>query len=430
MNIYSYQEAFGLADKTTAAMRRAMDSWYELYYAKGSPRGQDPCQRIAYTVVNKLVKTIFGEYKSKCEPGFSGMATKAMDDVCHQAMQQTLVGGECYLKPWVDGYSVGFTVIPRRNVLIFARNAQGEPVDIGTVEQSVDGKYYYTLLERRYLDEKRRTVIENRLFRSLNGQNPGQEVALGQVAKYAHLPKRYRYPMSLGGLGLVRMKNPTLNCVDGSADGVSVYAAAVELIRAIDENEAQLRGEFARGESRLVVSADLLSEGQLTDHLFVGLDDDPQNVGVTVFSPQLREQSFLNRKREYLRNVESLIGLKRGMLSDSNEQQKTATEIASSAGDFNLTVIDFQKVWEKALLEGVMLCMSLAVCQDMYPEGGDLPTVDWGNGVLYDEDKTWQDYVTMVDKGLLRPELALAWRFNLPANTPQELEKIRERFMP
>ena len=36
----------------------------------------------------------------------------------------------------------------------------------------------------------------------------------------------------------------------------------------------------------------------------------------------------------------------------------------------------------------------------------------------------------MVDKGLLAPEVALGWRFNLPANTEEERQIIRQRYMP
>lgn len=427
MNILSYQEAFGAADKTSAAMRKAIDQWYRLYFAQDYPDTRHPGQRIAYTVVNKLVRTVFGEYAIKCSGEFTARILEGLNAKCREAMQQALVGGECYLKPWV-GEKVEFGVIPRRNVLIFARDAQGVPTDMGTAEKTTQGKYYYTLLERRFLDAGGHTVIENRLFRALNAQNLGQEVPLSQVQGYAQLPRRYVYPVKLGNLGLVQLKNPTLNCVDGSKDGVSVYAAAVELIHAIDENEAQLLGEFRRGESRIIASADMLSGG-LQDHLFVGLDDDPQNVGITIFSPQLREEAYLNRKHEYLRNVESMIGLKRGMLSDSNEEQKTATEIASSAGDFNLTVIDFQRMWEQALGEAVVLCGKLAQAQGMKAQV-EMPSVDWGNGVLYDEDKTWADYLDMVGKGLLKPEFALAWRFGMKADSDADLAKIRERFMP
>jgi hypothetical protein len=144
--------------------------------------------------------------------------------------------------------------------------------------------------------------------------------------------------------------------VDGSPDAVAVFAPASQLIHAIDENEAQLSGEFQRGQSRVFLSRDLLDrEGELSENLFVGLDDDPETVGMTVFAPQLREQSFLARKQEYLRNVESVVGLKRGMLSDVNMDERTATEIAASQADFSLTVMDFQAMWE----DGVKKTMQL-----------------------------------------------------------------------
>ena len=56
--------------------------------------------------------------------------------------------------------------------------------------------------------------------------------------------------------------------------------------------------------------------------------------------------------------------------------------------------------------------------------------IDWGNGTLYDEDRTWQDYRQMVLDGMLRPEIALGWRFGLPAEDEQQRQKIRERLMP
>ena len=430
MNIYNYEEAFGAADKTTPAMRRAITDWFGLYYNTAADDKTDPSQRIAYCVVNKLVKTVFGEYKVTANAPLEQLVVQALDKQKLRAVQLALVGGECYLKPWFAGGAPSFAVIPRNNVLIFGTDQEGNPTDMGTVERSIRGKYYYTLLERRSLDTKGRLVIQNKLYRALNSQNLGVRVPLTEVEEYAHLPEQFIYEAALG-IGLVRVKNPMLNCVDGSADGVSVYAAAAGLIRAIDENEAQLRGEFRRGESRIILSGDMLDRDQkLSEHLFVGLDDDPQSVGITVFSPQLREQSYLNRKWEYLRNIESIIGLKRGTLSQVQQEEKTATEIASSAGDYNLTIIDFQKMWENALMEAVQLCGVLAGLHGYRFAAGQLPTVDWGNGILYDEDKTWADYLVMVDKGLLKPEYALAWRFNLPADSDVELFNIRKKYMP
>jgi len=430
MSIYDYEQAFGAADKTSRAMRQAIREWFGLYYRTAPGDGYDPCQRIAYTVVSKLVKAVFGEYSVSARDPAAAQIAAVLNEKRAQAMGLALIGGECYIKPCPGPEGIGFRLISRDNVLIFGRDERGEPTDVGTLERSVSGKYYYTLLERRRVDEKGYLTIENRLYRSLSSRNLGQQTALREHPAYARLAERYRYELPVGSVGLVRLKTPMVNCVDGSADGVSVYAAAAGLIRNIDRNEAQLCGEFDRGESRIIVSADMLEQEGLRDHLFVGLDEDPERVGLTVFAPQLREQSFLARKQEYLRNVESIIGLKRGMLSDANVEDRTATEITASAAEYSLTVMDFQQMWEKALQQTVRLCAVLCRLYRLEePQSTDI-SVDWGNGVLYDEEKTWADYLEMVRQGLLRPEIALGWRFNLPARTEEELLAIRKRFMP
>lgn len=431
MDIFSCQEAFGAADKTTAAMRQALSQWQELYYRDTAADGEDPCQRIAYTVVSKLVRTVFSEYIASGDTLFARQVLEALDKQKETAVQLALVGGACYLKPWIREQAIGFTLIPRERILIFARDPDGIPTDVGTMERSTKGSAYYTLLERRTVDEKGLLTIENRLYRAYNADTLGQQVPLATLPQYEDLPIRYTFEAPVGSVGLVQLKTPMLNCVDGSSDGVSVYAAAAGLIHAIDRNEYQLMGEFDRGQSRVFASSDLLDENrQLSHDLFVGLDDGPEQVGLTVFSPALREQSFLSRKQEYLRNVESVIGLKRGMLSDANISERTATEISASQSEHSLTVMDFQAMWERAVRQAVSLCVVLGALYGVPGAQAGSVSIDWGNGVLYDEDKLWQEYKDMVSGGLLRPEIALGWRFGMPTDTPEQLAAIRKKYMP
>lgn len=427
MDIYSCQEAFGAKDRTSRAMQDAIADWFSLYYGSAVENGRDPCQRIAYTVVSKLVKTVFGEYAVAAD-GLTGQILDQLGKLKERAVALALVGGECYLKPWPEAEGFGFTLIPRNQLLIFGRDAAGAPTDVGMLEQSVDGNATYTLLERRRTDEQGFLTIENRLYRSFTEGLLGTPVPLQSHPLYAGLPDSYTYESPLG-LGLVRLKTPMLNCVDASSDGVSVYAAAVGLIHAIDENEYQLAGEFSRGQSRVFVSSDLLDGGKLTDSVFVGLDEDPERLGITLFSPQLREQSYLARKQEYLRNIESLIGIKRGLLCDANLDQRTATEISASQTEHGLTVLDFQNMWAAAVEDTLGLCGLLAALYGI-PGRVEQVRIDWGNGVLFDEEKRWADYKEMVAMGLIRPEVALGWRFGLPADTEQQRKTIREKFMP
>ena len=431
MKRYDYQQAFGAWDKTSGAMQSALKHWLRLYYDAEKTKDRDPSQRIAYTVVQKILRTVFAEYQVSCGEGFYSHVVSALNSQKQQAMQQALITGTCFIKPCPVEGGFEFSLIPRQNVLIFGRDSAGKITDIGTVEKTVRGRWYYTLLERRRVDIRGYLTIENRLYRSLNQETLGQQVGLQEMDLYRDLPDTYTFPEPFHNVGLVAMQTPMFNCVDGSQDSVSVYAAAAGLIDLIDRNEAQLSGEFDRGQSRIIASRDLLDDQNgLTANLFVGLDEDPETVGLTIFSPQLREQSYIARKQEYLRNVESVIGLQRGMLSEVNLQNRTATEVSASEGEFNLTVMDFQRMWEKALLATLDLCSRLAELYGITTEKLPIVTVDWGNGILYDEDKLWEDYKDMAARGLIAPEVALGWRFGMKAESNEDRAAIRAKYMP
>lgn len=437
-SIDNYRDAFKATDITSQLMKTAIADWHELYYQKVPTITEDPCQQIPYTIVRKLTKTAFAEYKATGKDDFSQGVLNALDKKRGSAMQKALIGGEALLKPVPTMTGFRFNVVSRDNVLVFGRNDEGQLTDIGTCEESTRDKYYYVLLERRTVDEKGYLTIRNMLYRSMTQGALGEPVGLNSLPEYAQLPDQYTFPTPVGSVGLASLRTPMENCVDGSQDAVSVYAAAVGLIHNINVNEAQLNGEFKRGESRIIVSEDMFKRDEsgnrvFTDHIFVGVNESQEDVGVTIFSPALREASFLARKTEYLRNCENIIGLKRGLLSEVEAADRTAKEITSSEGDYNLTIVDFQNAWEEAAREAARLC---GILGQMYRVPGtheiqeeDL-AFDWGNGVLYDEEATWADMKDQVARGLLKPEIAVGWRYGMPYDTPEDLQKIREKYMP
>ena len=440
---FSMRQVFGAEDVTTPEMQEAIAEWCRLYYDRHGDKQEDPSQRIPFAVVHKLYKAIFSEYsavptRDGSRAAFIGGVLDGLESVRKRAVQQMLIGGTCLLKP-VPGEKWTFTVIPRKNYVPFGVDVYGNVNDVGMMEQTTADDFLYTLLERRRTDETGRLVIESRLFRSRDCTMLGEEVPLDTLPRYAGLVPVNVLPETLGGIGLIPVSCPAENCVDGSQDAVSVYAAAVGLIHNINRNEALLNREFENGRSRIIASADMTEVGEdgtrtLNRDLFTAIDDDPQNVGITIFSPELRQESFLNRKKEYLRNVESLIGFKRGILSDVEDAEKTATEITSSAGEYNLTVQDFQEVWENAVRETVRVCGILGQMYGVADSGSIDPendvAISWGNGILYDEDKEWTTLMSLVSGGYLKPEIAIAWKYDLPWDTPEELAEIRKKYMP
>lgn len=439
--IYSFEQAYpGAKECTSTAMKDAIQDWFRLYFQDQVTDAEDPCQRLPYTIVSKLYRASFAEYEASTSGrnAFVQGLLDQMDLVRKKAMQLTLIGGEAWIKPVPGDSGFTFSVMRRDMVAVLGRNADGQAIDLGSAEVHQQGGKFYTLLERRSLDEQGRLVIQNKLFCSYDGSSIGTLVSLNAVPRYANLMPT-AVVGNVGGLGLVDIRLPMENCVDGSQDPVSIYAPAAGLIHNINRNERQLSREFENGESRVFASSDLIKKGKdgvnrLPAGLFIGLDDDPDTTGLTVFSPVLRQQSFLERKKEYLRNLETVIGLKRGLLGEVEAAQRTATEVTSSQGDYALTIQDLQQMWERALRQSLELCGRLG---KLYKVSGavDLDpakavAVDWGNGVLYDKEKEWAETLQMVSAGLLKPELALAWKYGEPCETEKDLQKIRDKYMP
>ena len=433
-----YQLAFGAADITSVEMEKAIREWFRLYYRRQEDEGEDPSMQVAHTIVRKLVRAVFSEYGWKCEDGFARGLMAALEKQQARAVQLALIGGECYLKPVPVKGGFRFVVVPRDRVVVFGRDDQGIVTDVGTATVVARDKWYYTLLERRTVDGNGYLTIRNRLFRAHSADQLGQAVPLSSLPEYEALADEYTFREPVGSVGLISVRTPIVNCVDGSCDAVSVYAAAVGLIRNVDRNEAQLNGEFQRGRSRIIVSADMLRKDErgrmvFDDTTFVGLDEDPETVGVTIFSPELREGSYLNREQALLRSIENVIGLKRGLLSEVEAAERTATEITSTEGEYSLTIMDFQRMWEEAVRETMRVCGVLGRLYRVagaHDVAGDAVAVSWGNGILYDEEKVRARMMAEVQAGLLRPERYLGHVYGMPCETEEQRESIRREWMP
>ena len=442
--IANIEEALGMSDVTSSAMKQAIEEWYTAWYGREPTKMEDPCQRLPYAIVNKLCKATFGEYDSSLQHTDSGKlqyldgVRSAFDAIKGPLMTQAMVGGEAWAKPVpMAGGVIRWQVVGRDSVIVLGRGADGVPTDVALCEKSVSADHrFFTLVERRTTDGLHLTV-SYRLYCSDNKSTLGRFVPLDSLPQYAELPEVFTFSAPIDGIGMVFLRMPITNCVDGSADGVSVYEPAMGLIHRINQNELQLSREFELGRMRVVASADLLhtSGGQkaLADDVFVGLDGNEQSLGITPFTPVLRNESYESRRQTYLKAIENLLGIKRGILSDAEAVSKTATEINSSAGDYSLSIIEFQHLYYDALQAALRLGDQIGQAYHLCDATGwdpDELTVTWGNGVLYDADQEWAERKEMVEMGLLKPELALAWKFDLPCETEADLAEIRKNYMP
>lgn len=454
-NVTSYAEMFGAPDVTTQAMRTAIQSWFEAYFTAEQSKHEDPCMRIPYTIIHKLDKGTFAEYhaavldKEKTAKGeWMDCCLSRLDRARHELLQWMLVGGEAYIKPVPETGPDGITIfrpqiIRRDAVTILARTSDGRITSIGSAERTAAGNRWYTLAETRTVDAAGWLTITNKLYMSHTRDVLGRQVPLTSLEQYAALPAQYTYTRPVGSLGMAVLRTPIVNCVDGSADAVSIYAPAMGLIHNIDRNELLLDKEFELGRHRIIAPGEMLKTGKkgdrrLEDSIFescgTAYTEAQRNAGLTVFSPALRDEAYERRQQAYLRAIENQIGMKRGMLSDAQEVERTAFEVASTAGDYNLSLIDLQRAWFDGVRDYLQLCDRLGqlykYCDESVWDVREQLSITWGNGVLYAPDKQWQEDCEMVRLGYLKPEIALARKYDMPWETEADLAAVRAKYMP
>lgn len=435
-------------DISSFEMRNAIQAWFALYLQREPDAKEDPCRRLPYAIINKLTKTVFSEYDSSipaaaqnAKLAWQDKNRRALDKIRKAVLQWTLCGGEGFIKPIISGSGFSFSFIRRSEYNVLRRSPSGEVESVCISERCKRDGFWYTLVETRTLDGARDAgllTITNALYRSADKHSLGIQTQLTALPQYSALSPQYTYSKPLGGLGLVHIKTPMVNCVDGSDDGVSVLEPVMGLIRNANVNEKQYGNEFELGKSKIIASRDMLEfdtggSARIDSDIFLGIEETPEKAGITIFSPVLRGESYENRLQSYLRQAETLIGLKRGILSNVEAVERTAKEITSSEGDYSLTIQDFQQMWYEALRESLCLCDALGkmhrLC-DLTLYDPDALAVTWGNGILYDRDKERAYQLQLVQAGLLRAELYLAWEYDLPCDTDAELAAIRQKYMP
>lgn len=428
-NLDNVQEAFKEPDITSEAMKRNIDDCYFLFY-DGMNNTEDGCMNIPATIINKLVKTTFSEYSARTDNDGINNVLKKLNKIKKAALQAVLLGGEVFIKPIFKDDDIEFTIVNRNCFIPLGRNSDGVVNKVGLTEVTVSGNSYYTLIETRTAGKT--LNIKYELYESETKGLLGHRVPLSTLDKYAELEEDIDINIK-NSLGMVQVKTPVLNNIDGSNDGVCIYSAAARLIHRINRNEMQMNDEFDLSQKRLIVSSDMFRKDNngnphLYDKLFTALDDEPEAVGIHEFSPAIREQNYLNRKNEYLRNIENICGFKRGLLSEVEAQERTAKEITSTEGDYNLSIIDIQDMWKEAVKDVINTVLMMASIYHYNLSFYDVDDIvfDFGDGVLYDRQRTFSELSSMVSAGLLDPVHLIGWYFEIDTTTPEGVEQAKK----
>ncbi|WP_143436022.1 phage portal protein [Intestinibacillus massiliensis] len=353
--------------------------------------------------------------------------------------QGCALGGMAF-KPYPAGEGLAIDCTPADRFFPTGFDGTGHVTGGVFVDQFTRGKQYYTRFETHSLGTDGIYTIRNTAYMSNTPASLGVPVPLGSVPAWSELDEEVTLANIKKPLfGYFRV--PLANNIDrGSPLGVSVYARAVPLFQQADEQWERLIWEFRASELAVDVSSRAFRIDTNTGRpdipkgyrrffraLDIGGDDKPL---YNVFSPQIREDPLYKGFQDILRRIEFQCGLAYGTLSDPQTVEKTAEEVKTSKQRSYSTVSSLQAALQVALDDLTYAMDVWATVARLAPAGKYETSYTWDDSIVTDSDKEFAQRMQLCAAGALRPELVIAWYFGLPHETPEDLQSIRERYMP
>lgn len=444
--VHSLSDIFGKPDCTPGEMVAAIQTWYDMYYNRSGERcEQNSSQNIPQVAVDNVVSAVFQEYEARpnVQEEEAIVSSEETDDLINlldkllpKALQGVCIGGEGFLKPGIDNGQLYVNFIDRNNYIVLGRDHSGHPNDIVLSEMQMMGGCYYTLYERRAQNGED-TWIQNKLYKSEDTVSIGTEVT-DLTVWYEELEPEVMLP-DTPNIGLIYIKMPMHNSVGPYDDGCSLYASAVDKIRQVYEHEHRQNKEYMLTEPHMIVSQDVINIDDIDDvgrpirhkipEYLYAVDAAPTEVGFTLYNPEPHQAQLAERENQLLRHVENQIGLRRGILSQVESEDRTATEVLSSTTRYANLINSLQVVMGQAV-ENLVELVNLLLAS--YGETYTIHEIQvvWGNGVLYDEDKDFQRLLDLTNADYVRPEYVIGWQFGAKTDSVEDLEDIRIKYMP
>ncbi|MFC4075230.1 phage portal protein [Salinithrix halophila] len=300
------------------------------------------------------------------------------------------------------------------------------------------GKYWYTLLEWHQW-EGQTYVIRNQLFRSDMENELGVLVSLDTL--YPDLEDEVR----IDGLSrplFVYIKPNIANSFDlQSPLGISLFANAIDTVKALDIAFDSLIREFRLGKKRIIVPAtaiktvvdpqtgDLKRYFDATDEAYEAFNFDMAD------QQKIFDNSVELRVEEHTSAIQSLldvfamqIGFSPGAFSFDGQGVKTATEVVSENSKTFRSKNSHETVIEEALKDLITSIGEVAELYGLFDMPADFDvTVDFDDSIAEDRNANADFYLKLLQQGIITKAFALEKILALTEEQAAEMvEAVRE----
>ncbi len=420
----------GVEVDISSAMMTALTEWAKMYENRAEWLSKTVRSlNLPAAVAGAFATSVTLEMEVEVTGASGGSGARA--EFLHEQLQRILPSlreqveygvakGGLIMKPWVDGDQLAVDFSQADQFIPVAFDSRKRPSKCIFVYKLRQGDYFYTRLEFHeflgYVQDGGRVEgsyrIRNKVLRSTSDADLGSVVSLSSVPEWADLSEEESY------LGVRQplfgyFRFPQANNIEpGSPLGVSAYARAVDLIKQADIQWSQLLWEFESGQRRMMVDEGALEKGKdgkaiLPDfnlyRTLRGVSDVGKGKLFEEWSPGFREQNLINGLEAILKRIEFNCGMARGMLSDPQQVDKTATEVLSSKQQYAATVLDIQKALQAAVRDLLYAMDAWTSIFKLAPKGEYEVTFKFDDSLVTDRQQQFAQDTQMVTMRAMGP---------------------------
>ena len=336
--------------------------------------------------------------------------------------------GGVFLLPYVNGKKIYYNIVPQNRVTIDATEgdlitgmtvlAERKEISKGIGQTKTYVRWSNYRLEKR-LDGEYNGVIEQR-FTDETGT---------ELEEIPNFWKNIMIKLTISNVDRVLggfVKSPINNRKTNDKYGVPITYGCDATIAEIKETMKQLFDEFRLKRTFLGVDYTMFQtdkNGKTNrlpeDGLYKAFNFDDNDNKFNIYDPAFR--SYTERQHELYRRLQDEIGTSRGIISDVQSQNATATEIKRSMYDTFNIVDDMRSNIEKGLEDFFYACNVLANAFNLSPQGEYELDFQWSYTLLEDTTAEWNQLTLAENKGIISKVELRQWL--KPDETIEESQK-------
>ena len=333
--------------------------------------------------------------------------------------------GGVFIVPYVKGNKLFYNLVPQGRVSI--DSMEGDLITGATI-----------LAERKDISRgigQTKTYIRWTNYRVENGNGiieqkfsdeTGAEIPVPDFWKNIEI-KKIISNVDRALIGYI--KSPINNRRTNDKYGVPITYGCEETIKEIKETMKQLLDEFRLKKTFLGVDFTMFKtdkngkvEKLPDDGLYKLFNFDEDDNKFNIYDPQFR--SYTERLQELFKRLEDHIGTSRGIISDVQTSNATATEIKRSMYDTFNIVDDMRTNIEKGMEDFFYACNVLANTYNLSPIGDYNVSFEWSYSLLEDTEAEWKQKTWSFSNGIEKAEEIRQWLH--PDETIEESQKVIE----